>query len=727
MASLNLGKVVGDDGRGISSITKTGTSGLVDTYTITYTDNTTSTFTVTNGSNGSGNATWGSITGTLSNQTDLNTALSGKQATLVSGTNIKTINNQSLLGDGNITINGGSGTSDYSDLTNKPSINSVSLSGNKTSNDLGIQDTLVSGTNVKTINNQSILGSGNITIDSSDLTIVDKDQNNNQIEGTFSIENDELELTATRTNQTYTEVYNQENSYSPLVIGNGSPALSSDYSATRGYTLKCYGTVSTQLKQETTFTNPAGHKYFTSVDIYCTRYSKGYVGLCFSNNTTGYVGINATNSAWTRYDDIVTTATNTGSGSGGNSTLYIGSWSSANLDAYLDNIMVVDLTDLFGSGYEPTKSQMETAFTTFLAILDGSDTTHTLSDTALTVNSQTYSYKDIFIQANSLGVCTFDTVSEEVSGADQILTFTLGVAPETEYTDAQCKQAFVDYMNAKAVDIGMTGSNFINASGYWIQNGNSYSYNTSTAKDMLHLLIHASGCNELAKMWYKDAKTLKVRNKVNASKDNRDVAVETTVTDSTLEGSYYIFGGKTGSLSTGLQTPTYNVMLTTSAPDGNQFGAVVIQSSTTSNRWVDMKALLDTATAVYNNPSYDTSSTSLTCSYACACLMPQHNTLCYDQYDFPLLYSKNATTTCYPASMSKVLTCVCMLDFVQDLNEYMTIKTADIMGGSGPTFYDGDMITYKEALYGMMLPSSNTVAEAVARNVGKKILHSKEV
>lgn len=42
----------GTDGRGIVSITKTSTSGLVDTYTITYTDGTTSTFEVTNGEDG---------------------------------------------------------------------------------------------------------------------------------------------------------------------------------------------------------------------------------------------------------------------------------------------------------------------------------------------------------------------------------------------------------------------------------------------------------------------------------------------------------------------------------------------------------------------------------------------------------------------------------------------------------------------------------------------------
>lgn len=44
----------GETGNGISNIAKTGTQGLVDTYTITMTDGTTYTFTVTNGQNGGG-------------------------------------------------------------------------------------------------------------------------------------------------------------------------------------------------------------------------------------------------------------------------------------------------------------------------------------------------------------------------------------------------------------------------------------------------------------------------------------------------------------------------------------------------------------------------------------------------------------------------------------------------------------------------------------------------
>lgn len=53
---------------------------------------------------GGGSTSWGNIGGTLSNQTDLQTALNAKQATLVSGTNIKTVNGNSLVGSGNVNI-----------------------------------------------------------------------------------------------------------------------------------------------------------------------------------------------------------------------------------------------------------------------------------------------------------------------------------------------------------------------------------------------------------------------------------------------------------------------------------------------------------------------------------------------------------------------------------------------------------------------------------------------
>lgn len=48
MAKTLIGNIKGKDGRGVASISKTGTTGSVDTYTIKYTDGTSSTYTVNN-------------------------------------------------------------------------------------------------------------------------------------------------------------------------------------------------------------------------------------------------------------------------------------------------------------------------------------------------------------------------------------------------------------------------------------------------------------------------------------------------------------------------------------------------------------------------------------------------------------------------------------------------------------------------------------------------------
>ena len=43
------------------------------------------------------------------------------------------------------------------------------------------QDTLVSGTNIKTINNESILGSGNITVEGSEWMLTSSDDDNGTV------------------------------------------------------------------------------------------------------------------------------------------------------------------------------------------------------------------------------------------------------------------------------------------------------------------------------------------------------------------------------------------------------------------------------------------------------------------------------------------------------------------------------------------------------------------
>ena len=59
--------------------------------------------------------------------TAIGVAIKGKQDNLVSGTNIKTINSQSLLGSGNIVISGGGGTQNVFIQETEPEVSSDSL------------------------------------------------------------------------------------------------------------------------------------------------------------------------------------------------------------------------------------------------------------------------------------------------------------------------------------------------------------------------------------------------------------------------------------------------------------------------------------------------------------------------------------------------------------------------------------------------------------------------
>ena len=65
--------------------------------------------------NGHANITTPTQSNHIANKRYVDNAISGKQDTLVSGTNIKTINGESILGSGNITIQGG-GAFDVVDL-----------------------------------------------------------------------------------------------------------------------------------------------------------------------------------------------------------------------------------------------------------------------------------------------------------------------------------------------------------------------------------------------------------------------------------------------------------------------------------------------------------------------------------------------------------------------------------------------------------------------------------
>ena len=117
-----------------------------------------------------------------------NNLLSQKQDALVSGTNIKTINGESILGEGDLTIKVGGITVDsvFDETSTNPveaqaiekhindKLSSINETLNSKANSADLankQDILESGTNIKTINGESILGAGDITIGSNGETV----------------------------------------------------------------------------------------------------------------------------------------------------------------------------------------------------------------------------------------------------------------------------------------------------------------------------------------------------------------------------------------------------------------------------------------------------------------------------------------------------------------------------------------------------------------------------
>ena len=435
-----------------------------------------------------------------------------------------------------------------------------------------------------------------------------------------------------------------ENGTEGLNVTSGKPELSSEYYVSPNHSLKAFGSSSQQYKTKDNLIITASTQYYVALKAKCIRYNKGSLGY-----NDGNVLIGATH-----VTDGFETSSQVSSVTGIKS-VYVGSYSSADLDGYVDDIVVINLTNIFGADNIPEKEELDSAYEEYINIISG---------------GTNYYEKKVVISG--------DSDSEN----------------ENDYTSEDCINKFMELVNKKAKYFGMSNSNFTSPSGA--------GGNTSCAKDLAISGYYACGYREILDIWKNKTYEVDIKG-ANARKTN----VASTLMSASI-GEYKIYGGKTGSWS------NVENLVAIAEVKGKIYACCVMDCGSSSNRFTAMKELLD----VIANESGEVNTASAACAYELGTQIPQ----LYDVAKITPVYSKQENLEIIPASVTKIMTAMTALDFCPYLGEKMEFISSDLTDGSGAIFQAGDIVSLKDAIAALLLPSSNMAATAIARNIGKLYL-----
>lgn len=297
--------------------------------------------------------------------------------------------------------------------------------------------------------------------------------------------------------------------------------------------------------------------------------------------------------------------------------------------------------------------------------------------------------------------------------------------PTGDYTDAECVTAFMSYMAGKCSKYGMTGTTFANPSGLTLDS-------VSTPQDLLKLGFAVASNPKALDIWATKTQDFSIGgpNERTITVTNNSIASYNEVFD---PAGYKFLGGKGGSLT---MSGYDRAMIALADVESNPVLFTFMARGQTSynNRIQCAKEICDMVKASLNGqtPTQGTNLNTLVTDgggYA-ACLVPPAPAG-YVNLESPAELLTRAhsvsgapTASRRPASTTKTMTMLCALDYIDDPREVITLKSVDIIGGSGSTFYAGDTLQLFEALQIMMSESSNTLATAMARIIGWKILVS---
>ncbi|HCN61622.1 MULTISPECIES: BppU family phage baseplate upper protein [Mammaliicoccus] len=312
------------------------------------------------------------------------------------------------------------------------------------------------------------------------------------------------------------------------------------------------------------------------------------------------------------------------------------------------------------------------------------------------------------IQVEVLEDIVRDVMTDKTMGLldNKLQTIKDNIDKVTGLTDDEAIQIFIDEMNKKVAQLGITTTKFLTPTGLTALG------QLATAYDFNIITLHASAYNDIANIWGQKNYTFKIQ-----GQNTRDVTATTTVTSPSVENTYQIVGGKTGTMGI-----IRNI--TTILKNGIDYYVVTVMRGQ-NDRFDDLKTALDEAIKKEKGEKYDSTIIGDTSTSFSILKYPRINPRFQIVIKPEILLSNKETVRQNPASMTKLMTSIIMLENMDNINQTITLKESDFVGGSGIPLQVGDKMTLKDALYLMLLPSSNDTAMAVARTIGNEIYYNR--
>lgn len=262
----------------------------------------------------------------------------------------------------------------------------------------------------------------------------------------------------------------------------------------------------------------------------------------------------------------------------------------------------------------------------------------------------------------------------------------------TDFLSVNAVYKFKNNMNRTAKKLDMNNSSFKNSSG-------ASKKSFSTAYDLYMLGKAAISYSDIVDMWMCRIRTVKIEGKM-----KRDLTVENTVLK---QGSQimreYLIGGKSGSWDGIHKSHIFMCLIK------NETYIITVMAGDRASFENIYKIGLELCKYAEGEPMGD---------YCAQMTKLGGGFVIYNITKKKTLFCCNEHSEMVPASTTKVLTAICVLNSKIDLNKKITVNSLDITDGSGSIFYEGDTVTVLDALYIMMLESSNTMARTLARTVG---------